>query len=113
MSICRRNSARKKLIAVPWKNMSMRTVFTLASSRSRIFWLVAFRRSISCVSRPRLLMSSMLRRLSVVEPASAFVSPKIVVCTFLILRPRDETSTPRMGARMRSATAMDQWTKNE
>ena len=65
---------RKAFTTVPWMNDRLRRYRTFLSSRTRIFWVVALSREISCAARPRLFTSSMLRRDSVVDPASAVVS---------------------------------------
>ena len=59
--------------------------------------MVALRRAISCCARPRLFTSSMLRRDSVVAPASAVVSATITFWMTLIFLLSTELSTPRSG----------------
>ena len=64
---------RSRFIMVPCRKASLRTVFTFSSSSRRTASFTWFKRSVSCRSSPRLLTSSTLRRVSVVEPASSAV----------------------------------------
>ncbi len=59
--------------------------------------MVPFSLLISCCAKPRLLTSSMLRRDSVVDPASAVVSFTIAFWTALIFLLRRELKPPSRG----------------
>jgi hypothetical protein len=83
---------------------------TFLSSSLRIFPVVALSRLISCSARPRLFTSSMLRRDSVVAPASAVVSATMTFWIVLIRLLSTELSPPSSGTVIRKAGAMDQWT---
>lgn len=82
-----RNSrvVRRKLTTVPWMKLNLRMILILMSSRSRMRSLTVLRRSTSCRSSPRLLTSSTLRSVSVVDPASSLLSSTIFFCASRML----------------------------
>ena len=103
---------RRKFTAVPWMKLRLRRYFTFFSSSFRILPVVLFSRSISCCPSPRLLTSSMLRSDSVVEPASAVVSPTICFWIVLIRLLSTELMMPSTGTVSRNIGAMSQCTVN-
>src|SRR5215475_21333 len=95
-----------KLTAVPCTKLRLRMYRTFLSSSFRIFPVVALRRLTSCSERPRLFTSSMLRRDSVVAPASAVVSATMTFWIVLMRRLSSELSPPSNGTVIKNAGAM-------
>ena len=88
---------RIKFTKVPWTKLRLRMYLILVSSKSKIRWVTRLNRLSSWLISPRLLISSMLRRDSVVAPASSVVWLTIPVWTALILRLKKELKTPKRG----------------
>ena len=76
------------------------------NSKTKIFNVLEFNRSSSCLVSPKLLTSSMLRKLSVVEPASELVCLTIRREIVLIFLPKTELIKAIIGAVIKKIIAI-------